>query len=86
MANNVSIRLFRTSTLDYGADGRIYRAFYETFQKRVEQGDQRDCFATKFFAVADDFGFDKDQQMFVAGTLIEAGKPTLLQCVMMEYS
>jgi len=55
--------------------GRTYRQFYETFQKRLEQGDQRDCFATKFFSMADDFGFDKDQQMFVAGTLIEAGTP-----------
>ena len=25
--------------------------------------------------MADDFGFDPDQQMFVAGTLIEAGNP-----------
>lgn len=25
--------------------------------------------------MADEFGFDADQQMFVAGTLIEAGTP-----------
>jgi hypothetical protein len=43
------------------------------FQDGLDKGIQKDCFATKFFAVADDFGFDQDQQMFVAGTLIEAG-------------
>jgi hypothetical protein len=48
------------------------------FQEGLEKGNQKDCFATKFFAVADDFGFDQDQQMFVAGTLIEAGASTLL--------
>jgi hypothetical protein len=51
----------------------VYRKFYKQFQKGLDEGIQRDCFATKFFEVADDFGFDQDQQMFVAGTLIEAG-------------
>src|SRR5271156_2066746 len=54
-----------------------YRRFYKRFQEELESGTQRDCFATKFFAVASDsFGFTKDQQMFVAGTLIEAGSDT----------
>jgi len=44
------------------------------FQEALDQGVQLDCFATKFFAIADEFGFDSDQQMFVAGTLIEAGR------------
>jgi hypothetical protein len=57
---------------------RTYRKFYKTFQEALDQGVQKDCFATKFFAVADDYGFDKDQQMFVAGTLIEAGRPCIV--------
>src|SRR5271170_6885426 len=48
-----------------------YRRFYKSFQEELDRGVQKDCFATKFFAVADSFGFTKDQQMFVAGTLIE---------------
>lgn len=66
----------RVSSLPYFADNSVYRSFYKMFQDGLEKGNQKDCFATKFFAVADDFGFDQDQQMFVAGTLIEAGMPT----------
>jgi cytochrome P450 len=53
-----------------------YRSFYKSFQEALDQGIQKDCFPTNFFAVADDFGFSKDQQMFAAGTLIEAGSDT----------
>lgn len=52
----------------------IYRQFYKIFQEALDQGIQKDCFATKFFEIADDLGFNQDQQMFVAGTLIEAGR------------
>jgi hypothetical protein len=51
----------------------LYREFYLNFRKSVESGNQRECFATKFFSVAEEYGFDTDQQMFCAGTLIEAG-------------
>jgi len=53
-----------------------YRDLYKSFQKDVERGIQKDCFATKFFPVADDLGFSQDQQMFVIGTLIEAASDT----------
>jgi len=50
-----------------------YRKFYKTFQEGVDEGRQKDCFATKFFKMAPEYGFDEDQQMFVVGSLIEAG-------------
>jgi cytochrome P450 len=42
----------------------------------MEDGTAHECFATNFFAVADQYGFDQDQQMFIAGSLIEAGSDT----------
>jgi cytochrome P450 len=42
----------------------------------MENGTANECFATKFFAMADQYGFDTDQQMFIAGSLIEAGSDT----------
>ena len=42
----------------------------------MENGTANECFATKFFSLADEYGFDKDQQMFIAGSLIEAGSDT----------
>jgi len=53
-----------------------YRGFYQDFAKSMEDGTVNDCFATKFFTVADQYNFDQDQQMFIAGSLIEAGSDT----------
>ena len=53
-----------------------YRKLYTSFKEEQEKGIQKDCFAKKFFPVADDLGFSKDQQMFVIGTLIEAATDT----------
>ena len=75
MANSVTVKQWGTHLPSSPADCSVYRSFYKMFQEGLEKGIQKDCFATKFFAVADDFGFDQDQQMFVAGTLIEAGIP-----------
>jgi hypothetical protein len=59
-----------------GANNSAYRGFYQEFAKSIENGTANECFATKFFAVADQYGFDQDQQMFIAGSLIEAGSDT----------
>jgi hypothetical protein len=72
-ANNVSAKQWGTCIPFPLPNNSVYRQFYKMFQDGLDKGIQKDCFATKFFAVADDFGFDQDQQMFVAGTLIEAG-------------
>ena len=53
-----------------------YRNLYKSFEEEQEKGIQKDCFATKFFPVADELGFSKDQQMFVIGTLVEAATDT----------
>jgi len=53
-----------------------YRGFYQDFSKSMENGTANECFATKFFSIADQYGFDQDQQMFIAGSLIEAGSDT----------
>jgi cytochrome P450 len=42
----------------------------------MENGTASECFATKLFAAADQYDFDQDQQMFIAGSLIEAGSDT----------
>jgi hypothetical protein len=74
MAKEFSEKRWGTGNHSDDANLRIYRSFYKTFQEALDNGIQKDCFATKFFEIADGFGFDQDQQMFVAGTLIEAGK------------
>jgi cytochrome P450 len=55
---------------------RTYRRFYKSFQENLEKGIGKDCFAKHFFEQADEFGFDADQKMFAAGSMIEAGSDT----------
>jgi Cytochrome P450 len=62
--------------LSFLVNGSAYRGFYRDFAKSMEAGTANECFATKFFAMADQYGFDQDQQMFIAGSLIEAGSDT----------
>jgi cytochrome P450 len=65
-----------SSSVQLCSDNSAYRGFSQDFAKSMEQGTANDCFATKFFSVADQYGFDRDQQMFIAGSLIEAGSDT----------
>jgi hypothetical protein len=72
MVKTASKRLWGIASV-IPAKARIYRKFYKTFKEAQERGEAKECFATKFFDVADQYGFDQDQQMFVVGSLIEAG-------------
>lgn len=73
---NESIKRLSGNILQNESNISAYRGFYKDFAKSMENGTANECFATKFFAAADQYNFDQDQQMFIAGSLIEAGSDT----------
>jgi len=54
----------------------VYREFFQTVAESMKDGTQKECFATKFMENVDSYGFDEEQQMFLYGTLMEAGTDT----------
>jgi cytochrome P450 len=75
-AKNVSMKPSGIPSPPSACNIRTYRKFYQGFQENLEKGIGKDCFAKHFFEQADEFGFDADQKMFAAGSMIEAGSDT----------
>ena len=54
----------------------VYRRVFETLEKKIEEGTQRDCFALQMLKIAETENFTENQKLFAAGSLLEAGSDT----------
>jgi hypothetical protein len=45
----------------------VYRKVFETMEKKMAEGTQKDCFAVQYLKIAENENFDENQKFF-AGT------------------
>jgi hypothetical protein len=54
------------------SDDSVYRKVFETMEKKIAEGTQKDCFAVQYLKIAENENFD-DNQKFFAGTPLALG-------------
>ena len=42
----------------------VYRRVFETMEKKIADGTQKDCFATEYLKIAEKENFDENQKFF----------------------
>ncbi|OBT97320.1 hypothetical protein VE01_04690 [Pseudogymnoascus verrucosus] len=55
---------------------KVYENFFDDLQKRIDQGENPECFARSLVDLSKQYNFSDEQQYFCAGTIIEAGSDT----------
>jgi hypothetical protein len=51
----------------------VYRRVFETLEKRMKEGTQKDCFAVQYLKMAENENFDENQKFFAGLPLFEPG-------------